>query len=109
MTSALDCWQLCSLGLAMALPLRPDELTAILIGDVDLVRREIGIGTRLGGGDFTKGRVWHRGLHNNRTQLRGAIFAYQVLMRYNHQLGNGNGQIQWIMRASNPRHPHCRT
>lgn len=52
----LDCWQLGTLGLALALPLRPNELTGILISDVDLVRREIRVGTRLGGGDFTKGR-----------------------------------------------------
>src|SRR5262249_53238661 len=33
-------------------------------------------------------RVWHRGLDNNRTQVLGAIFAYQLLVRYNHRLGN---------------------
>jgi len=44
-----------------------------------------------------EGRVWHRGLDNNRTQVLGAIFVYQVLVRYNHRLGNTNGQIQWLL------------
>jgi hypothetical protein len=42
-------------------------------------------------------RVWHRGLENNRTQLLAALFAYGLLIRYNHRLGNKNGQIRWIM------------
>jgi hypothetical protein len=40
--------------------------------------------------------VWHRGLENNQTQLMAALFAYQVLVRYNHRRGNENGQIRWI-------------
>jgi hypothetical protein len=40
--------------------------------------------------------VWHRGLANNQTQLTAAIFAYQLLLRYNHACGRENGQIQWI-------------
>lgn len=43
-------------------------------------------------------RVWHRGLDNNRTQLLGAIFAYQLLVRYNHNRGN-NGLVRWILDA----------
>lgn len=43
------------------------------------------------------GRVWHRGLDNNRTQLLGSIFAYQLLVRFNHQQGNNNGRVQWIL------------
>jgi hypothetical protein len=42
-------------------------------------------------------RVWHRSLDNNRTQLLGAIFVYQLLVRYNHRQGNNNGQIKWIL------------
>lgn len=42
-------------------------------------------------------RVWHRGLDNNCTQLLAAIFAYQLLVRYNHRRGNQNGQVKWIM------------
>jgi len=38
-------------------------------------------------------RVWHRGLDNNRTQLLAALFAYQLLVRYNHRRGHKNGQI----------------
>jgi len=41
--------------------------------------------------------VWHRGLDNNRTQMLAAIFAYQLLVRYNHRCGNENGQIKWLM------------
>ena len=41
--------------------------------------------------------VWHRGLDNNRTQMLTAIFAYQLLLRYNHHCGHRNGQLQWIL------------
>ena len=42
-------------------------------------------------------RVWHRGLENNRTQLLAALFAYGLMVRYNHRRGNENGQIRWII------------
>ena len=42
-------------------------------------------------------RVWHRGLENNQTQLLAALFAYQLLVRYNHRLGNENGKVRWIL------------
>lgn len=42
-------------------------------------------------------RVWHRGLGNNRTQLLAALFACQLLLRYNNRRGNKHGQIQWIL------------
>jgi hypothetical protein len=42
-------------------------------------------------------RVWHHGLDNNRTQLLAGIFAYQLLVRYNHRCGKHNGEIQWIL------------
>ena len=41
--------------------------------------------------------VWHRGMDNNRTQILTAIFAYQLLLIINHQRGNRNGCIQWIL------------
>lgn len=41
--------------------------------------------------------VWHRGLGNNQTQILAAIFAYQLLIRFNHRKGNRNGQIRWIL------------
>jgi hypothetical protein len=44
-------------------------------------------------------RVWHRGLDNNRTQMLAALFAYQLLVRYNHRRGHGNGQVKWLMDA----------
>ena len=42
-------------------------------------------------------RVWHRGLDNNRTQLLAALFAYQLLVRYNHRKRRPNGQVKWIL------------
>jgi hypothetical protein len=42
-------------------------------------------------------RVWHRGLENNRTQIGAAIFAYQLLLRYNVRCGNHNGQVKWVL------------
>lgn len=38
-------------------------------------------------------RVWHRGIENNRTQITAAIFAYQLLVRYNYRRGRKNGQV----------------
>jgi hypothetical protein len=42
-------------------------------------------------------RVWHRGLENNQTQLLAALFAYQLLVRYNHRCGKKNGQVRWLL------------
>lgn len=56
MAGLLDCWQLGCLGLALALPLRPEELTSLLISDVDLIQHVLTFGTRFGGGDYTKGK-----------------------------------------------------
>lgn len=42
-------------------------------------------------------RIWHRSLQNNQTQLLAALFAYQLLLRYNHRCGHKNGQVQWIL------------
>jgi hypothetical protein len=41
--------------------------------------------------------VWHRGLDNNRTQILAAIFAYQLVVRYNYRHGQENGQVCWIL------------
>jgi hypothetical protein len=41
--------------------------------------------------------TWHRGLSNNRVQLLAAIFAYQLLVRYNYRNGNKNGRLTWII------------
>lgn len=43
--------------------------------------------------------VWHRHLDNNRTQLLAALFAYQILLRYNRRVGRHNGQVQWIIES----------
>lgn len=44
-------------------------------------------------------KVWHRGLDNNRTQILASIFAYQLLVRFNHRCGRQNGRVRWIMDA----------
>jgi integrase len=57
LAGSLDCWELCTVGVALYLPVRPEELTGILISDVNLIDREIHFGERFGGNDFTKGRT----------------------------------------------------
>jgi hypothetical protein len=42
-------------------------------------------------------KVWHRGLENNRTQILASMFAYQLLVRFNHRCGRQNGRVRWIM------------
>jgi len=44
-------------------------------------------------------RVWHWGLDNNRTQLTGAVFAYQLLLTLNHKRKRKNACIKWILDA----------
>lgn len=41
--------------------------------------------------------VWHRGLDNNHTQVLAAIFAYQLLVRFNHRCHHQNGKVQWLL------------
>lgn len=41
--------------------------------------------------------VWHRGLHNNATQILAAIYAYQILVLYNRRFATADGEIQWIL------------
>ena len=42
-------------------------------------------------------KCWHRGLNNNRTQITAAMFAYQLLLRYNHRHRRPNAQLAWIL------------
>lgn len=42
-------------------------------------------------------RVWHRGLANNQTQLLAALFAYQLLVRFNVRCGGKNGRVKWLL------------
>lgn len=42
-------------------------------------------------------RCWHRGLNNNRTQVLAAMFAYQLLLRYNYRHRRPNAQLAWIL------------
>jgi hypothetical protein len=46
---------------------------------------------------FEVERAWHRGLDNNRTQVLAAVFAYQVLLRWNHRRGRPNARIKHIV------------
>jgi integrase len=55
MVERMDCWQLCHLSLSLTLPLRPEEAAGLLISDVKFEKRWFEIGSRLGGGDYTKG------------------------------------------------------
>jgi hypothetical protein len=41
--------------------------------------------------------VWHRGIENNRTQIMAAMFAYQLLVRYNYRRGRKNGRVRAIL------------
>jgi integrase len=53
-------WQLCQLSLSLVLPMRPDEAAGLLVSDVNLDGQYLSFGTRLGGGDFTKGHTSFR-------------------------------------------------
>ncbi len=57
LVGVMDRWQLCHLAPSLVLPLRPEEAAGLLIGDVDFGKGWLEIGTRIGGGDFTKGRT----------------------------------------------------
>ena len=41
--------------------------------------------------------AWHRGLLNNATQILAAIYAYQVLVWYNHRFATADGEVQWLI------------
>jgi len=53
----MDEWQLTHLAIPLLLPLRPEDYTALLIGDVDFTSGWLNFGTRFGGRDFNKGHV----------------------------------------------------
>jgi integrase len=53
----MDLWQLCHLSLSIVLPLRPDEATGLLIGDVNFEKGWLEFGQRLRGVNFTKGKT----------------------------------------------------
>ena len=50
----MDRWQLAHLSLSLVLPLRPDELTGLLVSEVDFENGWLVVGSRLGGDDITK-------------------------------------------------------
>ena len=51
-----DEWELCHLAFSLVLPVRPDEVTGLLISDVDFENRRLIFGSRMGGRDFNKGQ-----------------------------------------------------
>ena len=42
-------------------------------------------------------RVWLWGLPNNRTVLETAVFAYQILLTYNHLNRRPNARVKWLL------------
>lgn len=52
----MDRWQLSHFALSMVLPLRPEDLTGLLVSEIDFQHCVLRFGTRLGGRDFNKGR-----------------------------------------------------
>jgi integrase len=57
LVGSMDRWQLCHLALSVVLPLRPAEAAGLLVGEVRFDKGWLEIGTRLHGGDFTKGQT----------------------------------------------------
>ncbi len=53
----MDRWQLCQLGISRVLPLRPDEATGLLIGDVNFEKGWLQFGEQFKDANFTKGRT----------------------------------------------------
>jgi hypothetical protein len=62
LVGAMDRWQLGALALSFVLPNRPEDITGLLISDLDFNRREIQFGTRFGGADYNKGRMSFRSI-----------------------------------------------
>ena len=52
----MDAWQLAHLTWRLVLPLRPEDLTGLLLSDIDHERGLFCFGTRFRGSDFNKGR-----------------------------------------------------
>ena len=52
-----DAYQLITLSLQLVLPLRPEQVSGLLITDIDWTRRMLSFGTRFNGNDFTKGKT----------------------------------------------------
>jgi hypothetical protein len=57
LVGGMDVWQVAHFALSFVLPLRPEDVTGLLITEVDWQRRQLRFGTRLGGRDFNKGRL----------------------------------------------------
>ena len=52
----MDLWQLAHFAIPFVLPLRPEDITGLLITEVDFRKRQFRFGTRFQGRDFNKGR-----------------------------------------------------
>ena len=60
LVALMDTWQLCQLGIALVLPLRPEDYTGLLLSEVDFTERLLHFGSRLEGWDFNKGQQNYR-------------------------------------------------
>jgi len=54
--SKMDAWELSHLSLSMILPLRPEDMTGLLVSEIDFVRCLLRFGDRIQGLDFNKGK-----------------------------------------------------
>lgn len=54
LVGVMDVWQLTHVGPLLVLPLRPEDLCGVPVGEVDHTRHAITFGTRVGGDDGTK-------------------------------------------------------
>jgi len=56
LVQAMDAWQLRQFAIPLCLPLRPDELTGLLISEIDFAECLLKFGSRFGDRDFNKGK-----------------------------------------------------
>tara|TARA_R110002167_G_scaffold300654_2_gene504923 strand:- start:528 stop:2096 length:1569 start_codon:yes stop_codon:yes gene_type:complete len=54
---SMDDWQFRSLSILLVLPIRLEDVSGLIISDVDFKRKIVRFGSRFGGSDFNKGKV----------------------------------------------------
>ncbi|WP_417379106.1 hypothetical protein [Gimesia sp.] len=55
--NAMDDWQFMSLCILLVLPIRFEDVSGLIISDVDFEKQQIRFGSRFSGSDFNKGKV----------------------------------------------------
>lgn len=55
--NAMDDWQFKSLSILLVIPIRFEDVSGLIISDVDFETQQIYFGSRFGGSDFNKGKV----------------------------------------------------